>query len=50
MKTKLDEIFTIFVAALEDLSKSISKESSGYQFEATFNDLIRDLGSRFFNP
>jgi len=48
MTTKLNEIFTVLVEALEDLSNNIDKESSSYQFEATFNDLLRDFGQSVF--
>ena len=48
MTTKLNEIFTVLVEALEDLSNNIDKESSSYQFEATFNDLLRNFGQSIF--
>jgi len=48
MATKLDEIFVSFAEALEDLSKTISNDSSSYQFESSFNDLIRDFGQSVF--
>ena len=50
MRTKLNEIFAVLAESLEDLSNNIDKESSSYQFEATFNDLLYGiLVSRFFN-
>lgn len=48
MTTKLNEIFTVLVESLEDLSNSIDKESSSYQFEATFNDLLRNFSQSVF--
>jgi len=48
MTTKLNEIFTILVEALEDLSNNIDKESSSYQFESSFNDLLRNFGQSVF--
>ncbi len=43
MATKLDEIFVSFAEALEDLSKTISIDSSSYEFEASFTDLLRNF-------
>lgn len=40
MTTKLDEIFVVLAGALEDLST----KDSFYEFEASFNSLIHDLG------
>ncbi len=48
MATKLDEIFVSFAEALEDLSKTISNDSSSYEFEASYNDLIRNFGQSVF--
>ncbi|MDP3914723.1 MAG: hypothetical protein Q8R96_13405 [Bacteroidota bacterium] len=48
MSTKLDEIFVSFAEALEDLSKTISNDSSSYKFESSFNNLIRDFGQSVF--
>jgi len=48
MTTKLNEIFAVLAESLEDLSDNIDKESSSYQFEATFNDLLRNFGQSIF--
>jgi hypothetical protein len=48
MTTKLNEIFTVLVESLEDLMNKIDKESSSYQFEASFNDLLRNFGQSVF--
>ncbi len=48
MATKLDEIFVSFAEKLEDLSCTISNDSSSYEFEASYNDLIRNFGQSVF--
>ena len=48
MTTKLNEIFTVLVESLEDLTNNIDNESSSYQFEASFNDLLRNFGQSVF--
>jgi hypothetical protein len=48
MATKLDEIFASFAEKLEDLSCAISKDCSSYEFEASFNDLVRDFSQSVF--
>ena len=49
MTTKLNEIFTVLVESLEDLTNNIDNESSSYQFEASFNDLLRNFGQSVFS-
>ena len=44
MATKLDEVFVSFTESLEDLSRTILKDSSNFEFESSFNHLIRDFG------
>jgi hypothetical protein len=48
MTTKLDEIFAVLKEGIEDLSKSCTKDSSSYQFESSFNLLIREFGQLVF--
>ena len=48
MATKLSEIFAELTESLEDLSNKIDKESSSYQFEVSFTDLLRDFGQSVF--
>jgi hypothetical protein len=48
MTTKLDEIFSVLVNGIEDLSRSCTKDFSSYQFESSFNDLIREFGQSVF--
>ncbi len=48
MATKLNEISASFEEKLEDLSCTISKDCSGYEFEASFNDLIKDFSQSVF--
>ena len=48
MATKLDEIIESFTEALEDLSKTISNDSSGYEFESSVNELVRNFGQSVF--
>jgi len=48
MATNLNEIFASFAERLEDLSCTISKDSSSYEFEVRFNDLIRNLSQSLF--
>lgn len=48
MATKLNEIFATFAERLEDLSYTISKDSSSYEFEASLNILIRNFGQSVF--
>ncbi len=48
MTTKLDEIFAVFAESVEDLSNSISKDSSSYQIEASLNTLLREFGQSVF--
>jgi len=48
MTTKLEEIFAVLTNGVEDLLKSCKKDSSSYQFESSFNDLIREFGQSVF--
>ncbi len=48
MATKLNEIFETFAETLEDLSKTITKDSSSYEFEASFNGVIRDFSQTVY--
>lgn len=48
MTTKLDEIFAIFSESVEDLTKSLCKDCSGYQFESIFNILLREFGQSVY--
>ena len=48
MTTKLNEIFVSFTKVLEDLVTDVTIESSSYQFESSFNDLLRDFGQSLF--
>ena len=48
MTTKLNEIFAVLAESLEDLSTNVDKESSSYQFEATFNDLLRNFSQSVY--
>ena len=48
MTTKLDEIFVVFTEEVEDLLKSHSKDSSSYEFEASYNILMQEFGRSVF--
>ena len=48
MATKLSEIFADVTKSLENLSNSIDKESSSYQFEVKLTEILRNLGQSVF--
>ena len=43
MATNLNEIFADLASILEDLSKSINKDCSSYQFESSFHDIFKEF-------
>lgn len=43
MATNLNEIFADLASLLEDLSKSINKDCSSYQFESSFHDIFKEF-------
>jgi hypothetical protein len=48
MATKLNEIFASLAEKLEDFRCTISKDCSNYEFEASFNALIRNFSQSVF--